>query len=232
MSVGVVACEEGVLAACGGKASAAESPRPLIHSFAAGATLGIFAELFPGAKFLFCVRDVRGAAASLLARDWSDPRTGQRFAYTLDAAAAADFWASYNKLARPCVRGLAKAGRLSIVRYEDLCERPGRTLSTISDFLAIAPIAKVIAVASDRASAISRLREALRSVEILGPTTNRDFLLAPNELLDRFAGVLNVIAFEQGYIEQPFAAVVERMCAIGSVLCRYRESVQLIFCVA
>ena len=51
--------------------------------------------------------------------------------------------------------------------------------------------------------------------EAYGRPTKRDFLLAPNELLDRFAGVLNVIAFEQGYIEQPFAAVVERICAIG-----------------
>lgn len=39
-------------------------------------------------------------------------------------------------------------------------------------------IAKVIAAGSDRAAAIARLSEALRSVEILGPTTNRDFLLA------------------------------------------------------
>jgi SAM-dependent methyltransferase len=48
-----------------------------------------------------------------------------------------------------------------------------------------------------------------------GRPSNPDFLLEPNELLDRFGGILNVIAFEQGYVEQPFAAVVQRLCAVG-----------------
>ncbi len=39
-------------------------------------------------------------------------------------------------------------------------------------------IAKMIATAADRAAAIDRLVAALRSVLILGPTTNRDFLVA------------------------------------------------------
>ena len=43
--------------------------------------------------------------------------------------------------------------------------------------------------------------------EAYGRPTNRDFLLAPNELLDRFAGVLNVIAFEQG---EPMMALKPR----------------------
>ncbi len=149
------AFQQALLAVYAGKACPAKTPRPLIHSYAAGATLGIFADLFPSAKFLFCVRDVRGSAASLLARDWCDPRTGMRYPYTLDAVAAGDFWASYNKLARPFVRGLTKAGRLKLVRYEDLCDKPGRTLGDIAAFLAITPIAKTITPEAATAAALS-----------------------------------------------------------------------------
>lgn len=51
--------------------------------------------------------------------------------------------------------------------------------------------------------------------EAYGRPTNPDFLLAPNELLDRCAVSLNVIAFEQGYLAQPFQCVVQRICAVG-----------------
>ena len=54
-----------------------------------------------------------------------------------------------------------------------------------------------------------------RGNEQHGRPSNPDFLLKPNELLDRFAGSLYVIAFEQGYVAQPFAAVVQRICGIG-----------------
>ena len=54
-----------------------------------------------------------------------------------------------------------------------------------------------------------------RGNEKHGRPSNPDFLLKPNELLERFAGSLDVIAFEQGYVAQPFAAVVQRICAIG-----------------
>ena len=54
-----------------------------------------------------------------------------------------------------------------------------------------------------------------RGNEAYGRPANPDFLLEPNELLDRFASSLNVIAFEQGYVSQPFEAVVQRICAVG-----------------
>jgi SAM-dependent methyltransferase len=44
--------------------------------------------------------------------------------------------------------------------------------------------------------------------------TNPDFLLAPGELLAAFAGSLGVIAFEQGRVETPRAAVIQRIAAI------------------
>ena len=42
---------------------------------------------------------------------------------------------------------------------------------------------------------------------------NPNFLLAPGELLDVVAGHLQVIAFEQGRVETPSPAVVQRICA-------------------
>ena len=54
-----------------------------------------------------------------------------------------------------------------------------------------------------------------RGNEKHGRPSNPEFLLEPNELLDRFAGSLHVIAFEQGYVAQPFPAVVQRLCAVG-----------------
>lgn len=49
--------------------------------------------------------------------------------------------------------------------------------------------------------------------ERFGRPTNPDFLLRPGELLTAFAGRLEVIAFEQGEVAQPKAAVVQRLCA-------------------
>jgi len=176
------AFQQALLGVYAGKACPVRSPRPLIHSYAAGATLGIFADLFEGAKFLFCVRDVRASAASLLARDWTDPRTGARLSYTRDAIAAGDFWLSYNKLARPYVRGLTRAGRLKIVRYEDLCEKPGHTLSGIADFLSLAPIEKTIA--PEAASTIALSDAGIYPPAKPGPLT-RDHLYAWRATLSR-----------------------------------------------
>jgi SAM-dependent methyltransferase len=54
-----------------------------------------------------------------------------------------------------------------------------------------------------------------RGNEAYGRPSNPDFLLEPGELLDRLSGPLQVIAFEQGLVAQPFEAVVQRICAIG-----------------
>jgi len=48
--------------------------------------------------------------------------------------------------------------------------------------------------------------------ERFGRPSNPAFLLQPGELLDAFAG-LTVIAFEQGYVESPKPAMVQRLCA-------------------
>jgi SAM-dependent methyltransferase len=48
--------------------------------------------------------------------------------------------------------------------------------------------------------------------ERFGRPSNPAFLLEPGELLAAFAG-LTVIAFEQGYVETPKPAMVQRLCA-------------------
>src|SRR5687767_6415947 len=49
--------------------------------------------------------------------------------------------------------------------------------------------------------------------ERYGRPSNPDFLLRPGELLEAF-GALTVAAFEQGVVERPKKAVVQRICAL------------------
>ena len=50
--------------------------------------------------------------------------------------------------------------------------------------------------------------------ERFGRPSNPDFLLRPGELLEMVQGQLEVVAFEQGEVETPRAAVVQRLCAV------------------
>jgi SAM-dependent methyltransferase len=50
--------------------------------------------------------------------------------------------------------------------------------------------------------------------ERFGRPSNPDFLLRPGELLDIAAGVLQVVAFEQGLHEGPNPAVMQRLCGL------------------
>ena len=49
--------------------------------------------------------------------------------------------------------------------------------------------------------------------ERYGRPSNPDFLLRPGELLEAFAG-LTAVAFEQGIVERPKTALVQRLCAL------------------
>jgi SAM-dependent methyltransferase len=53
----------------------------------------------------------------------------------------------------------------------------------------------------------------MRGHERLGKPSNPAFLLSPGELLAAF-GALTVVAFEQGRVEAPAPAVVQRLCAV------------------
>ncbi len=50
--------------------------------------------------------------------------------------------------------------------------------------------------------------------ETLGRPSNPEFLLRPNELLRWVDGRLQVLAFEQGRVERPGPAVIQRICAL------------------
>ncbi len=52
-----------------------------------------------------------------------------------------------------------------------------------------------------------------------GRPSNPDFLLAQDELLRAFSPPLAVIAFEQGRIDAPAPAVVQRICAVRTTDC-------------
>jgi SAM-dependent methyltransferase len=54
----------------------------------------------------------------------------------------------------------------------------------------------------------------MRGNERYGRPSNPDFLLRPGELAEAWRGRLEVVAFEQGRVERPKAAVVQRICAL------------------
>lgn len=58
--------------------------------------------------------------------------------------------------------------------------------------------------------------------ESFGRPSNPEFLLRPGELLQCLEGRLNVLAFEQGLVELPKPAVLQRICAVqrGVEQCR------------
>lgn len=64
---------------------------------------------------------------------------------------------------------------------------------------------------------------------LFGKPSNPAFLLAPGELLRLAATVddLHVLAFEDGYVEQPRPAMVQRICAIRRVDGRMPDSLAL-----
>lgn len=50
--------------------------------------------------------------------------------------------------------------------------------------------------------------------ERFGKPSNPDFLLRPGELIEVFGPVLTIVAFEQGMVERPGPAVVQRLAAV------------------
>ena len=59
--------------------------------------------------------------------------------------------------------------------------------------------------------------------ERLGRPRNPDFLLWPGELLDAFAG-LTAVAFEQGEVDMPRPAVIQRLAAVAGPLGKLPQS--------
>lgn len=55
----------------------------------------------------------------------------------------------------------------------------------------------------------------MRGNERFGKPANPDFLLLPGELLAAFIGRLGIIAFEQGVVERPRPAAIQRLAAVA-----------------
>ena len=51
--------------------------------------------------------------------------------------------------------------------------------------------------------------------EVYGRPSNPHFLLKKNELNDTFSRKLDVVAFDEGYVESPKPAVIQSICAIN-----------------
>ena len=59
--------------------------------------------------------------------------------------------------------------------------------------------------------------------ELYGKPSNPDFLLAPGELLGLAAsGGLQVLAYEDGHVERPHPAQVQRLCAAGPAFAKHQ----------
>src|SRR5262245_16832029 len=117
------------------RVQAAGKGRFLLQSFAASVSLDVFAALFPASQFIFIVRDPRDAALSLQRCNWVSPRDGTPLPYTRDVALAARTWSDFVQVALRSMPALDTAGRLLVVRYEDLCANPSAALQRVGAFL-------------------------------------------------------------------------------------------------
>ncbi len=53
----------------------------------------------------------------------------------------------------------------------------------------------------------------MRGNELYGKPSNPDFLLMPDELLNTYSPLLNVLSFDQGEVQEPKPAMLQRICA-------------------
>lgn len=109
--------------------------RFVLQSFTAAVLLEPFAALFPNARFVFMIRDPRDVVRSLLQCNWRDVRDGQLLPHTRDPAAAARFSLEFMTLALQDAPALEAAGRLMMLRYEELCRDPSGTMTRLGAFL-------------------------------------------------------------------------------------------------
>lgn len=99
----------------------------------------VFADLaamIPEARFVHVVRDGRDVAHSLLQRDWCDPRSGVPFAHVREPARALDYWSQLVDRGLQAETAVGRSRCLQI-RYEDLVQRPKRTLKSLFGFIGL-----------------------------------------------------------------------------------------------
>lgn len=102
------------------------TPHNLLH-------MNMLARIFPRARFVHVVRDGRDVAASLLQRDWMDPKTREKVWCCQDVAAAARYWSHVVNAIREQAELIP--GRYLEVRYEDVVNQPEFVLRHIAAFM-------------------------------------------------------------------------------------------------
>jgi hypothetical protein len=93
------------------------------------------AAMLPSARFIHVVRDGRDVVASLLQRNWRDPRTGAKFDYVAEIAAAARYWTSLAEVGLRAERTIGD--KLLRIRYEDLVTDPDAILVAVARHLGV-----------------------------------------------------------------------------------------------
>lgn len=127
------------------------------------------ARILPAARFIHVVRDGRDVAASLLDRDWTDPRTGAPFAHVADPLAAMTYWTRLAGIGLAGEDALGRDGRILRVRYEDLAADPDAEAARICGFLGVEWPPPELAPAPGAADYFGLERESLPA--LLGPVT-------------------------------------------------------------
>ena len=110
----------------GAHCEAAGKPRWINKTPAYVHLLPALDQLYPGFRFVHCVRDGRDVACSVVTRPWG-PNTH---------LGGGDWWA--RKVMDGLRWGLANPDRYLEVRYEDLLQAPAPTLSRVLGFLGVA----------------------------------------------------------------------------------------------
>lgn len=93
--------------------------------------------------------------------------------------------------------------------------RPGRTFSgiVVTNYLFRPRLPLLLAALADPGVLI--YETFMAGNKRYGRPSNPDFLLQPQELLDwAKANALSVVAFEEGYVDLPKPAMVQRLCAV------------------
>lgn len=117
----------------GGRAAAAGKARTVEKTPLNVLAFTDLALLFPDALFVHIVRDGRDVAASLMARAWTDPRSGNLLPQCASPDGAAQYWSDLAGLGVDAERALGD--RVIRLRYEDLVADSERVLRRLFAFL-------------------------------------------------------------------------------------------------
>jgi len=127
--------------------AAADKPRWINKTPAYVHLLPALDQLYPGFRFLHCVRDGRDVACSVVTRPWG-PNSH---------LGGGDWWA--RKVMDGLRWGMANPDRYLEVRYEDLLREPTRTVSTVCGFLGVPDdAAAMVSAYSDGAARLDPTR--------------------------------------------------------------------------